>query len=266
VTGARPRWLLLRGLGREQRHWGAFPDLLGAAVGAPVACVDLPGFGTEHQRRSPASVAAITLDVRRRFATLRGDGPWCVLGISLGAMIALDWCARFPSDFERCVAVNTSSRRSPRRDRFRAPPGDLARALFGPRLERERAVLRVSSNRGAADLEPVARQYASWQRERPPALGSVATQLIAASAFDLPARWTTPLLVLASSADHLVSCRCSQTIAEALGATLRLHDAAGHDLALDAPEWMRDEILRWTGAPAARPHATPTTNDQEQDR
>ena len=106
-------WLLLRGLSREKRHWRSFPEQLAAAsAGERVLCLDLPGFGTEHARLSPWSMARITDDVRARFLVERGGDRWSVLGISLGGMVALDWCARHGGDFERCVTVNTSARPS----------------------------------------------------------------------------------------------------------------------------------------------------------
>src|SRR5687768_6347135 len=58
------RWLLLRGLSREQRHWCSFPEDLERATGARTLCLDLPGFGTEHARISPRTIALITDDVR----------------------------------------------------------------------------------------------------------------------------------------------------------------------------------------------------------
>ena len=42
----RAPWVLLRGLVRESRHWGALPDLLAQALPAhPILCPDLPGNG-----------------------------------------------------------------------------------------------------------------------------------------------------------------------------------------------------------------------------
>jgi pimeloyl-ACP methyl ester carboxylesterase len=249
----RSGWLLVRGLGREQRHWGSFPEMLGAALSAPVVCIDLPGFGTEHRRRSPANVQQITDDVRRRFGRTRGEGRWSILGISLGGMVALDWCARFPSDFERCVTVNTSTNLSPRRHRLRAGAlRVLPATLLGSSLARERAVLRISSSAPAADREPVARRYARWVAERPPSPSSVVWQLVAAATFDVPGRVEPPLLVLGSKGDRMVYWQCSEAIARALGAPLRLHDRAGHDLPLDDPEWAREQIVRWLDAPAPR--------------
>src|SRR4029450_12531869 len=104
---------------RQKRRCGSLPEQLSAACGGErVLCLDLPGFGTEHARRSPWSIAGIADDVRERFLVERGGDGWSVLGISLGGMVALDWCARHRGDFARCVTVNTSARPSGALERF----------------------------------------------------------------------------------------------------------------------------------------------------
>jgi alpha-beta hydrolase superfamily lysophospholipase len=239
--------LLLRGLTREQRHWHQFPDMLAQTLGIRVACLDLPGFGSEHRRRSPASIGAITDDLRGRFAALRGDGRWSVLGISLGGMVALDWCARNAADFERCVVINSSSRLSPARDRFRrAVLPSVLSSLVGDAVAHERAVLRISSNgTDELDNERIVALHAGWRVERPYALRSAVAQMVAATRFRLPTPVPVPVLVLSSTADRLVSHACSQRIARALGAPLHLHDGAGHELTLDAPDWTCQKIAEW---------------------
>jgi pimeloyl-ACP methyl ester carboxylesterase len=264
---SRMRWLLLRGLGREQRHWGSFPRSLEAALNVEVTCLDLPGFGTEHRRRSPASIARITDDIRRRMAGVRGPDRWSVMGISLGGMVALDWCSRFPADFESCVTVNTSANPSPREDRFRARgPRTLATLLFGRPLARERAVLRLTSNAASDNHEALAMNYAQWFADAPPSLSNIARQLLAASTFEIPQRVATPLLVLSSTADGLVSYRCSEAVATALHAPIRLHDSAGHDLTLDVPEWTQEQVAHWLDARAAFAATNADTGAHVRDR
>lgn len=241
------KWLLLRGLSREQRHWGSFPDTLATALGADVSCIDAPGFGTECERRSPFSLARITDDMRRRFDTIRGDDDWSVLGISLGGMVALNWCARFPTDFKRAVVVNTSAGNlSLPHDRFRLTGvPSLATSRFRSTEAAERATLAVSVNRTDHDLDELARRYAGWYEERRPHPRSLAAQVTAAMRFAAPSNVPVPLLVLASRGDRLVSYRCGQRIAARLNAPLRLHDTAGHDLALDDPDWICRQIMDW---------------------
>ncbi len=237
-------WLLLRGLSRERRHWGSFPAELARATGEKTLCLDLPGFGTESKRPSPRAIPLITDDLRRRFDEERGTERWSILGVSLGGMIALDWCARHPSDFESCVTINTSSRASWALERFRLPG---LRAFVGAftsnPIAKELITLRTISNKPASELEALAIEHAKWHRECPPTKQSLAYQLRAASKFEVPTNIETPVLVLASRTDRLVSYRCSERIAKAIpAAELVLHDRGGHDLPLDEPAWVCERV------------------------
>ena len=92
----RVDWLMLRGMAREQRHWGRFPEALRASLGGDrLHCLDLPGTGTEHARGTPASIRGIKDDVRARWLQLKAQqpGPWGLIAISLGGMVAMRWCA-----------------------------------------------------------------------------------------------------------------------------------------------------------------------------
>ncbi len=237
------RWLLLRGLAREQRHFGSFPQTFSARVGDDAVTIDLPGFGTEHERDSPLTISGIVDDVRGRFR--RDAGPWSIFAISLGGMVALDWAARYPGDFERVVVANTSAADLSRPwERFSTKVWPrLPRMVTGTLpVARERAVLDITSNSTVVDKDALARTWAGYFAERPPRRRAFACQLAAATRSRLPKRIDANVLVLTSRADRLVSWRCSEKIARALGAPLCVHDAAGHDLSLDAPEWVCDKI------------------------
>ena len=117
-----------------------------------------------------------------------------------------------------------------------------------------RAVLGISSNTTSFQ-EDLAVEYAQWGATRRPTWRNVVRQLISASRFELPNALPIPLLVLSSMGDRLVSHRCSEAVASALRATLRLHESAGHDLPLDAPRWTCLEIARWMEATGTRRRA-----------
>jgi pimeloyl-ACP methyl ester carboxylesterase len=55
-----------------------------------------------------------------------------------------------------------------------------------------------------------------------------------------------PILVLTSTEDRLVDPACSRALAAHLGAPVREHPTAGHDLPLDDPDWVVDRIREWT--------------------
>lgn len=245
-------WLLIRGLSRERRHWGSFPQTLAAALGDEVETIDPPGFGAEHRRTSPSTVAAITDDIAARFDP--GDESWSILGISLGGMVALDWCARRPDAFERCVVVNTSARPSRPNKRFRPrTAATLLKARSGTTIDAERATIHASVNAPDDDIAALAERYATYAEEFPPSRASVRNQVVAATRFACPARIEPPTLVIASDGDRLVDPSCSRLIADALDAPLAVHQGGGHDLALDAPDWIAETIRQWIGASAPEP-------------
>lgn len=157
--------------------------------------------------------------------------------------MALDWCARYPDDFDRSVVVNTSTRLSPFWDRFRPTSvPTLVSARFRRGTAAERATLAVSVNRTDHDLDALAQQYTQWAQERRPTSASLRGQIVAATRFHAPARITTPVLVLGSEGDRLVSPSCSRRVADHLSAPLRMHPDGGHDLALDDPHWIAEQV------------------------
>ncbi|MFE6858230.1 alpha/beta fold hydrolase [Nocardia sp. NPDC057668] len=239
-------WLLLRGLTRDQRHWGQFHDELAARLGVRVVTIDPPGFGTRNGHVSPRSIAAITDDIRARFEP--GDERWSLLGISLGGMMAMDWVARYPADFERCAVVNTAA---PALFRPHQMGGGLVSLVAGKQFRsldaHEAAALALSSNRPADELTELAATWARYQREAAPVSASALGQVAAAVTFRLPARIPVPLLVLTSAGDRLIDHRISRRLAARFDAPLRVHPDAGHDLPLDDGAWVCERIAEWLG-------------------
>lgn len=208
--------------------------------------LDLPGVGTEHARPSPATIAEIAEDLRARWLPLRDGrgGPWGLFAISLGGMVAMHWCAAHAGDFARLVLVNTSARGlCPPWKRLR--PGRLptvVQALFDrDPVARERRVLSMTTAR-LQDAEAVAQRFAEFHRQRPTTRGTVLRQVAAALRFRAPARLDLPVLVLSGARDRFTHPDCPRRLAAHLGAKLEIHPEAGHDLALDDPEWVRDRV------------------------
>jgi hypothetical protein len=103
----------------------------------------------------------------------------------------------------------------------------------------------MSSNRPADELDPLAEQWTRWQAEAGPKRESVRNQILATTRFRAPDRVATPLLVVTSIGDRMVSYRCSVEIARTLGAPIRMHTTAGHDLPLDDTDWVIDQVTEW---------------------
>lgn len=244
------RWLLLRGLAREQRHNGRFGEVLARALGDATAHgIDLPGAGTECARPSPLTVRAIMEDTRARWLRLRDEHPgeWSLLGISLGGMVTMQWAADHPGDFRRVVLVNTSagdlSRPWHRMD-LAIVPQIVAAARTRDPVERERIVLGFTT-RLAPDLDLVAREWSGYGRERPTAVATLVRQLAAATRFRAPARLAVPTLVVTAARDPLARPVCGERLARHLGAPLVQHPSAGHDLPLDDGPWLAERVRAW---------------------
>lgn len=242
-------WVLLRGLVRERRHWGAFPAQLQAALpGSVIVTPDLPGNGSRCHEASPVTVDGMVAALRAELAAGGIAGPVNVLALSLGAMVATQWRARYPDDIARCVLINTSMRPfSPfyQRLRWRNYPAIVRELVFGHPASREALILRLTSARHGDDAA-LRRQWQAWQQECPVTRANALRQLLAASRYRAPVTGSGgSLLVLNGACDRLVDPRCSERLAQAWRVTLRTHPEAGHDLPLDEGEWVAAQVAAW---------------------
>lgn len=243
-------WLLLRGLMREADHWGDFPKDLEAQKGVDrVVCLDLPGVGTESSRLFIPSIKQAVEDLRSRFKILqqdKGDEEWGILGISLGGMIAMQWAHDYPHDFKKIVVMNSSSKESPVWKRLTVPSIAVAFECFLEKdlVKREKKIIDMVSNLRKNDLKLIDSWIKIAQKNDFSKL-TAANQITAASLFKLPKKINTPMLVLTSRADRMVSYECSKYISERFKAPIKIHPSAGHDIAIDDSKWVTEQIINW---------------------
>ena len=241
-------WILMRGLTRERRHWGRFPQLLAAAMpGDLVVTQDLPGNGELNALASPIRVEAMASFCRDEAGQRGLQPPFFLVAESLGGMVASAWAREQPEDIAGCVLINTSfSNLSPLHHRLslRAWPAFLRLFLDRTPEGRERRILDLTSGM-AQDHPEVVRDWAALSRDRPVRLGNVFRQLLAAARYRAPLRPPVPTLVLSGACDRLVDPRCSQAIARRWQCALAIHPEAGHDLPLDDGAWIVRELQTW---------------------
>ena len=246
-------WILLRGLTREQRHWGRFPDKLQSSFpDSKILTPDLSGNGRNCHQRSPATVIQMLLQLRKDIAPQLEAGPVHILALSMGAMVAMEWLRRFPDDCEAAVLINSSFKGvCPLYYRLR-PENYLKilRGLFSPSLKtREEIILSLTSHL-AADRDSLIDQWISYARTSPVSRLSAVNQLIAASRYRLPAeKPASPIYLLRSQNDQLVNSQCSVDLANQWSLPIDTHPTAGHDLPLDDEDWVCQKITRWLDAP-----------------
>jgi pimeloyl-ACP methyl ester carboxylesterase len=251
-SGGAMTWVLLRGLIREARHWETFPDAFRAQVGdEPVLTPDLPGNGGRFRDPSPTSVSQMVDILREDLRRSGHSPPYKVLALSLGAMTVVDWMDRHPEELHCSVLMNTSAGRfSPFWKRLRPAiwPWIPVVLAMRDRVRREYRILRLTSNSlDESRRWQLARRWAEYQHEAPVSTANSLKQLYAASRFRAPARLpeSVPTLILNGEGDRLVHPDCSEALARAWRVALKRHRVAGHDLPLDAPDWVIGTSLDW---------------------
>jgi len=252
VTGST--WVMLRGLTREARHWGALPGRLEAMLpGARVVTPDLPGNGQRWRDSSALRVADMVEAVRTDLQQQGVAPPYHLLAMSLGAMVAIAWADRYPLELAGCVLINTSVRPfSPPQQRLRPrSAAALLRCLTsGADAARwERTILRLTTRHwppAAPATQALLSDWTRWRRDCPVSATNALRQLLAAARFRAPAvRPAVPLCLLVGAGDRLVDPRCSRALADAWSLPLQVHPQAGHDLPLDDPAWVEQRVLAW---------------------
>ncbi|GAB1259460.1 alpha/beta fold hydrolase [Aurantivibrio plasticivorans] len=244
------QWVFLRGLARDQRHWGTFPQLFCQNVGnVNVLCCDLPGAGKLSHLKSPSNISAIVDLIRDHYKSHLLDEEQRrkkvnILAVSLGGMVAADWMKRYSHEIACAVIINSSSRLNPIWQRLELS-NFLKLLLIRPSrfAAREKRIIETISNN--PDIYPdLTEDWIQFQIENPLPFNTILKQLIAAAKFKPPAI-TQPTLLLASRKDRLVNPACSVKLAEHWNMPLRWHPTAGHDLTTDDPSWVVDKIVNW---------------------
>lgn len=250
ATNPPSNWILLRGLARESAHWGDFlPALQHAFPNSTLHPLDLPGTGQDYQGRSPSSVAAITDNLRARALALGLlDQSVGIIAVSLGAMVAWDWRQRFPEDSCATVLMNTSfAGVSPfyQRMRWQRMATFLTLMAQQDMARREADIVALVSN-NPANYPTIAEQWTAIQTQRPISLTNGLRQIIAAARFRPSLTVSQPnVLLLNSQGDRLVAPACSEAISRQWELELHSHPWAGHDLTLDASDWVIAQIQQW---------------------
>ena len=243
-------WLLLRGLSRESRHWGEFPQQLQTAFpSATIHCQDLPGTGHYHSLTSPKTIAAIVSQTRQQASELGLlDKPLTIMGLSMGGMVAWQWLKDFPQDACAGVLVNSSfANLNPfySRLRWQVYP-EFAKLLSQSSLyQQEAAIVDLVSNLKPEQRRMIAGQWSEIRQLNPLSWLTAFNQIQAAARFDSGTSPRQPVLIINSLADRLVAPACSQNISKVYQLPLRSHPSAGHDLALDDGTWLSQTLKQW---------------------
>jgi alpha-beta hydrolase superfamily lysophospholipase len=244
---------LIRGLIREQGHWGNFVDHLKSTFpDALITMIEIPGAGIYFEDSSPPSVRGIVKRMRQDYLKAKmADEDSHLIAISLGGMISVEWMRTFPHDFHRATLINTSlGGVSPIFERI--IPSALVYLLKVPFLrgrQKESHILKLVSNHEDAFVKTLD-LWEQIQEKHPVSLDNTLRQLFAGALFT-GKNFTPPIPVsiLASTKDRMVNVKCSRAIAQKWNVPITEHPTGGHDLSVDDPSWIAQEIKKSIAVP-----------------
>jgi pimeloyl-[acyl-carrier protein] methyl ester esterase len=236
--------VLLRGLSRQSGHWAGFDTKLRDATGLNVVAIDLPGFGDRSHVRAPLSVYETAKNVKDLIAAQQLTDV-CVLGISFGGMVAIEIGRQWPLMARSLVVVNSSVAGlvpAWKRLSWTATRAFMLAGLTRDPQKREKIILGLISNLPVE--QGLLEDWAKIQSKQPADLVATISQLLAAIIYKPRERPAIPMTVMASERDRLASMACSQQLAYEWNCPIFINQDAGHDLAIDAPDWTIDILQR----------------------
>lgn len=239
--------LALRGLTRGQIHWGSFPAILRQkAPQFDFENLELPGNGTRFQEKTPLSATDVIADLKGHSRLVSQGKPFALLGISLGGMISLKWAELFPQDLLGITIINSSlAEVSPLYRRFQPPRLIQTLQALKARLplDQEKYILHMTSNNPTT--QSYLPEFAAFAEQHPVRSENFFRQLLLASRIQVKSPLAVKLQVLVSQKDRLVHPSCSEALAKKFSTYAISHPSAGHDLPLDEPEWLAQQLIKF---------------------
>ena len=243
--------VLIRGLVRARYHWGEFPQTLLAQLTQQLHQPDLnliqpelPGNGDLFKDTTPTSINGMMHRIRDQVLAQQANHhrPIILIAISMGAMIATEWAQQFPHEIQQLHLINTSfGNFSAPWQRMRIPPLLSLLPVIQNTAQLETRIMRwtVNTHHSPTLLD----QWIEFAQQHPIRFGNALRQITAASRYRAPK--TAPnknTFIYCSQNDQLVSNQCSHHISTRWQVPLYSHRNAGHDLPLDAPQWLSETI------------------------
>lgn len=240
---AGPRVVLLHGLGSSSADWPEQQAVLQARH--QVVAVDLPGHGGSPLPPDRLTIEGMARDVAALLARV-GEEPAHVVGLSLGACVALRLALQSPARVRTLTLVNPFARVQP------AGPGDLAQLALRLLLLGTAPMETVAAN--------VARRLFPWPEQRAlydSAVASLAATprraylaaMRALARFDARGQVAAirqPTLIVAGDRDTMVPLAAKTALVAAIpGARLLVIPASGHATPHDQPAAFNRALLEF---------------------
>ncbi|MGD9876739.1 alpha/beta fold hydrolase [Desulfococcus sp.] len=234
-----PALILVHGSGGDHTHW---PEGLRHHRGIRVYTPDLPG----HGRSSGVGCTSVEAyaDVIDRFARSLGIEKAAVAGHSLGGAVALTLAIRKPGWLNGAILVGTGARLRvlPKiidgfENAFEETIDMICRQSIGPRAS---ASLKAALQHQMLHNEP----------------DVISGDYLACDHFDVMddiGNIDCPALVISATDDRMTPVKYGQYLSRHIpGATFALIEGAGHMMAVEKPEALIAEVVRFLGIPSEK--------------
>jgi pimeloyl-ACP methyl ester carboxylesterase len=228
--------LLLRPLGGSTLSWGPFAD----ALEKELRVITFDPIARSTTRAMAADAAAVLDD--------HGVERAHVFGISLGGMVATWLAIDHASRVDRLALVSTLPKGSMFRHDVVLRALSLVRCLARPPAQAEASLAtRILSTRFRREHPREVERVRSAAMKRPASHRALLTMLAAAARHDATARLreiAAPTLVVAGELDPIVSRASQRLLVQIPHARFELARGVGHDVSVEAPEWLAEQVIR----------------------
>lgn len=228
-------WVLLRGLGRDKRHFGQFlAQFKQAFINDKIITIDTLGNGEFRHLKSPTNIAQYTDHCRQKLNQIHNNQPIELVALSLGGMVGIDWANRFPTQINSLTIMNTSAANlTPPYRRMKI--STLARLLYAFVIDRspkaiESAIIKATSNQ--SDLDSIIHHWTDIRLAGATSTRNMICQLLAAATFKAAPSAGHKVLILTSQHDNIVNHQASHDLQQFFDCDIHIHPSAGHDLSL----------------------------------
>lgn len=238
-------WVLVRGLVRGNIHWDHFVRHLQEAFpNDKIHLYELPGNGHRNKEVSPIQTNDYIKDFDQFIFDLSNV---YVIAVSLGAMVTLTYLSQKSDRIEQLFVINTSFADSGAfYERFKARNYlTVLKSLRASTYEIEEAILKMTVH-AIKERERVLPIFTHEAELFPLSIANFFRQLLAASRMTSPrlSEFSKKIFVFYSRNDKLVSSKNSKQLMMKYNLKGIEHSWGGHDLALDDPHFICDQILK----------------------
>jgi len=252
------QWVLVRGIMSEAFHWWDFlPQLQAHFPHDQFHTADILGNGRLFAHSTPLSVQKNLQALREQVPTA---GKKILVGFSLGGMLSLEWAHHHPEEVAAVVLINCSLNNSAFYKRITpyALKHIFKSALQRDMSRREHMILEMTTSGVPKErLEEIAKHWGPRGLEYPVKPINFLWQILLASQIkQRPQPPKAPVLILSSGKDLVVHPDCSKKIAETWDLPLVRHEQAGHDLTLNDPQWVIEQMTLFLGRQNEEIHAS----------